>query len=704
MKRKLIILLCSIVMLYFMLPIEAIETKPTRVVNLVYDDSGSMYISDDGVLVDTWCQAKYSMEVFAGLLGETDTLNVYYMSDYRGGTTNKPRLVLRGLDGAAKNVAKLHNEKTKASNTPFNSVRKAYFDLTQVSADEKWLVILTDGAFEDGALSKSEVDAFLDKKDENINVMFLAMGAGATGITGNEAKNIYYVEAKTNSEILSHITGISNRIFNSNRLDVNASSKTFSFDVPMAELTVFAQGANVEINGIKTEEGRLIKSAKAPVGVKYSSCDAVNYNNPPATDLVGSIATYIDDFQAGNYMLDISGAETIEIFYKPNVEVVAYLTNSAGEEVTDIDNLEAGEYSLSFGFVKGGTKEKVNQSKLLGNVDYRALVTTNGSPHEKLYASGDKIKLEEGTLQIDVTAYYLDYNSVSTRLEYSVFRNKEVSFEIVNNPSYNIDSKGIVNKEEYVHIKAKIDGNEFTSEQWERLNIPTVMLTDDKRDFRIDNPLMEKTGQVGIFRLRPLLPKDKPSTGTYVDTGYKLEYLQQFEKGNWFGKTSGILKLKDNRSWWERNWDLFVKLIVILILLFILAGYLPIFKNYLPKSLKSHPYIKCIPNAPGTKRKDRTGVVEKNLFSTIIPYVSQRGTIKYVPRGVSGAPHMLVRAIKRRRMTLTNIKAFAGKDYITFDGETIKKDCKKFDTGAAVTIRIKRGEWTYECNPNQSGK
>ena len=53
-------------------------------------------------------------------------------------------------------------------------------------------------------------------------------------------------------------------------------------------------------------------------------------------------------------------------------------------------------------------------------------------------------------------------------------------------------------------------------------------------------------------------------------------------------------------------------------------------------------------------------------------------------------------------MSITNIKAFAGKDYITFDGETIKKDIKKFETGAGVSIRVKRGEWTYVCSPNQS--
>ena len=106
----------------------------------------------------------------------------------------------------------------------------------------------------------------------------------------------------------------------------------------------------------------------------------------------------------------------------------------------------------------------------------------------------------------------------------------------------------------------------------------------------------------------------------------------------------------------------------------IFFGYLPFIKRYLPKSLKKKPYIKCIPSEPGQKRKDRSGVYSINLMSTIIPYVPQTGTIKIVPKGVTGAPPMSVRAIKHRRMALTNVKAYAGKDYITFDGEAIKKD------------------------------
>lgn len=82
------LLLCS---LFLPINVANASSEPSRMINVVYDDSGSMYRSDH--LVDTWCQAKYSMEVFAAMLGENDILNVYYMSDYRTGTGHAPRVV-----------------------------------------------------------------------------------------------------------------------------------------------------------------------------------------------------------------------------------------------------------------------------------------------------------------------------------------------------------------------------------------------------------------------------------------------------------------------------------------------------------------------------------------------------------------------------------------------------------------------------------
>ena len=686
------VLLCSF---FASMALANASSEPSRMINVVYDDSGSMYRTDS--VVDTWCQAKYSMEVFAAMLGEKDTLNVYYMSDYRSGTGRGPRLVLHGKDGADTNVGKLHSEKTRAGNTPFNSVRKAYSDLSKATADEKWLVILTDGAFEDGALGRDKIDAFLAAKDSDISVMFLAMGPSAAGITAKSSQNIFYVEAKTSNQILKQITGICTRIFNSDKLDVNVKTKNFSFDVPMGELTVFAQGANVQINGIKKSDGTLVKSSKTPVAVKYSNCDATNYNNEPSKDLVGSIATFVGDFSAGDYVVDVSGAETIEVYYKPNVEVAVYLTNSQGNEVTDMANLEAGEYKISFGFVKAGTKEKVAQSKLLGEVTYEAVITNNGEKHEKIYSNGDKINLKTGSLSIDAVARYLDYHSVSTHLDYSIFKNRNISFSIKNNPTYKITSDGIENND-FIELEAKIDGREITSEEWSIMDLPTVSVDGASRKNKIDNLMIEKTDQPGIFRIHPVV--SKTSTGTYTDCDYKVVYQQKVGAEKWSGETSETLKLNDTRTWWERNWDLCVKLIILAIILAILAGYLPFIKNYLPKSLKANPTIHCTPDDFGIEERTRKGTVHKSIPSTVIPYVSQTAMIDFVPNTVSGIPKLHIKAIKRRRILVTNINSFAGKDNITFNGSIVEPETKKFETNAALVTSVVKNGWTYYCALN----
>lgn len=72
---------------------------PKRVIHLVYDDSGSM-IRANGEQVDRWCQAKYAMEVFAAMLGENDTMNIYYMSAFEGNGSRQPTIRMAGKDGA----------------------------------------------------------------------------------------------------------------------------------------------------------------------------------------------------------------------------------------------------------------------------------------------------------------------------------------------------------------------------------------------------------------------------------------------------------------------------------------------------------------------------------------------------------------------------------------------------------------------------
>ena len=699
MRKKCSIILFALICIIISGSVYAssVVNTPSRTINVVYDDSGSMY--EGGV--DTWCSAKYSMEVFASMLGEKDTMNVYYMSDYEVDTTAGPRIKLEGKNGAQANVAQIHNQTTVARNTPFNSVRKAYSDLNAFTGDEKWLVILTDGAFEDGTMPKSEVDNFLAAKSKDIKVMFLSMGPDAQGITDKPENNIYFVEAKTSKDILNKITEISTRIFNSNKLKINNDDKSIEFDTPMSELTVFAQGANVSINGIKDADGNLTKSSSPPVSVKYSNCDASNYQNPPTTDLVGSIATFSGNFTNGKYTLDVSNATTIDVYYKPNIEVKVLVENENGDDVTEESDLYEGEYKVTAKLIRSDTKEEINNSNTLGNIDYQTSLKLNGEKKEGTFSNGEKIKFDEGDLEVDVTAKYLDFNSMTTTLKYHVYRNKEVAFTTTDNPTFTVTSGGITTKDP-VKIEAKIDGREITKEEWAKMDTPQVKIDQFWKDYEINDPKIEKSDKIGVFNVYPALPNDKPSSGNYKDCKYKINYNQNFGSEAWKGEAQENFHFDDQRSWFERNWFNGIRLAVLLLILFIVAGYLPIFKHYLPKSLKKRPYVECIPKHPGNKRQDSKGLVEKSLLSTILPYVAQKGTIRYVPKGVYGAPVLKVKGIKKRRMRITNISVFEKSPNITFNGEAITPDCKRFDTGAGVNIEMVTKEWRYLCTPNQS--
>jgi hypothetical protein len=258
-------------------------------------------------------------------------------------------------------------------------------------------------------------------------------------------------------------------------------------------------------------------------------------------------------------------------------------------------------------------------------------------------------------------------------------------------------------KEETITIHAQIDGKPFTKEEWNLVGVPDAKVAHDS-SFALGKFDVSKSDEIGIYYLKPGFRAGGPYADIYKDATLDLSYDEPINGSDWKGSSQVHLKVEDTRTWFQRNLQRAIRMIVGGVLLFLILGYIPGIKKYLPKSLKKRPYIKCIPSEPGEKRKDRNGSFDKNVISTILPYISQTGVIKYVPKGVTGAPPLNVRAIKGKRMTITNIKAFAGKEYITLDGESIKKDCKKFETGASVNIRVKRGEWTYVCSPNQENR
>lgn len=679
---------------------------PSRTINLVYDDSGSM-IKTGGQYVDTWCQAKYAMEVFAAMLGERDTLNIYYMSDYVFSTEAPPKLTLTGSRNASvteANVQKIHDLVTDSSETPFNSVKKAYSDLAGITTDEQWLVVLTDGEF--NQTSNAYVENYFHKcvSDGKTKVMMLAMGPNAAAINPDPGKGIYFEKAENTTDILAKLTKICNHIFQNNTLPMDGLSS--SFNVPMSELIVFAQGKDVKIQNITDAEGNVYKPSS---NVKVQYCEEATTDTQysksqikVADDLMGYVATFDSDFNPGSYTFNVTGADNVQVYYKPNVTIAAYLYDDDGEEVTAQERLISGTYRVEYGFLNATNGEKVTDTSLLGKIEYASsMVNTapDGTANTLSVKNGDTITITEGTLEIDVSARFLEYNTVHAQLKYDVFCQSQLIFKFEDMPEYMLRTDGLEGADvPMVLTVVNSDNGQVTplsAEQWELLGIPQITTKAALDPFRV-----ERTDEIGKYLVYPVMKNNDPmqtATGT-IDVHVEGSFVHGLSSAE--GSVDDSFRINTDitdwarfLSWLSRNW---LWLSIVLFVVIWLFGYIPGVKKYLPRQLKKSPEIRCKSLKPGIKSKNAKGKLRRNFLSTILPYKSQTGKITFAPS--PNKKSIEVRAAGGSRMLITNVKSFAGKNQFTFDGSSIDKEqSKPYPISGSSNITYKTEGFEYSC-------
>lgn len=395
-----------------------------RAIYVVFDNSGSMY--GDGN--KAWSQATYAMEVFAAMMNyeSGDVMKVFPMHDIttdgNTGSATKSSMEIRGKD----DIAQIHNMYTpKPGGTPYTQVNNAAGELTKLlnagSVDEGWLVVLTDGDF-DNDIPASGLKADLEGKaaaNENLYVQYLAIGTDVKNIPeGNADKGLYAQKAGNTSEVVNELAEISNRIFKRNEYAGYSSEDSgLEFDIPLRKLIVFAQGKDVKIGSLKNEEGGEVK-LQSDTAVSYSSTDGAGLTtfvkSTPVKDtsLKGQVAVFADEspIVAGNYTLDVSGADSIQIYYEPDVKFEAGLYK--GDTKMEEGTIEGGAYTVKVGFVDQLSGKYIKSSKLLGEPKYT--VSINGETQELTGKDGasQSIDVEVDGESLELTAdvnYLKDY-------------------------------------------------------------------------------------------------------------------------------------------------------------------------------------------------------------------------------------------------------------------------------------------------------
>lgn len=440
-KRFLTVFLamCLLTVSLAVLPTQAKES-PARQIALVYDDSGSMIFNDADEYQENWYRAKYAMEVFAAMMGEKDTMTVFPMSFYRTSVEGSSApITLRGEQTAEERVKTLHEMNHDYLGTPFNSVRAACSFLQQAdSGSEKWLVVLTDGAFE--GVPGEGTEGFLRQQaaQGGFKVIYMAMGSAAVSINSDPAAGLYSYPAATSGDILSSVTQVANQVFSRRALPAEQivsgeDSLTIRLDVPVSELILFVQGEEVEVGSIQDAAGMNSWSASTKTRVKYSDQLPPNYSDEAhrgkATfdnSLQGLLADFVPEqpMPTGEYTIKVSNASQAEIYYTPYVEVGVRLTDAFGNQWElkgDTSSLYSGNYTAEAYLVDPITGEQL-ESGLVHLESAQVQMENNGNAVtlEGLENGTAQLFLERGGIKGSVTAELDGYQTLTSEFDAAV--------------------------------------------------------------------------------------------------------------------------------------------------------------------------------------------------------------------------------------------------------------------------------------------
>lgn len=403
----------------------------TRTVNIVYDDSGSMAYNG----VTSWSQAKYAMEVFAAMMGENDTLNIYPMSSY----SYKPdssqsdswgkTVSISGSESAesrVKKIEEMNGDNGIYRNTPIQSVIAAGDKLEAEPVDEKWLIILTDGAFDRGMdgsyISASEMQSTIlgYAGRDGINVAYVAIGDSAISLKELGSSDSFYPFDVDINSILDTVTKVARTVFNYQSVLVSGDEVySFSTDIPISKIIVFTQG-----KGARSEQLLLdgISIPEEPVSVDVQVADDTSfypqnddYDIQFADGLTGCLVTYQSEeedkpYPAGTYSFK-SNVSNIGVYLEPGVDIQPILVDGNNEEINLLEDgltsIEAGEKTVHIRMMNPLTGETIAlaDSALLEGTEMTLTVTDNNGK-TSTYHDNDKLVLGEGLIDVYAKASF----------------------------------------------------------------------------------------------------------------------------------------------------------------------------------------------------------------------------------------------------------------------------------------------------------
>lgn len=627
-------------MLVIFIPTTAFDAKQSskgKIINVVYDDSRSMYLNNE----TRWCQAKYAMEVFCAMMGKDDTMNIFAMN-------RSEVLTIKGND--PNRVEKVHAMTSMYSGTPFSTVTKAGNALrNEAPSFERWLVILTDGSFDN--TTQSTVQATLDGYNgSGIKTVYLAIGNDAVELNGDPSAGAYAEKASSTSEILSKVTSIANQIFEHQVLSpsfvANSGGETLlNIDIPTDQIVVFAQGEGATVGSLSLN-GRTITPTSLH-SVKHSG-DVMPLNNEDIkvdTSLHGIVVTYDagdTPFESGQFSISVSNATTVEYYYRPGVTVNCELRLN-GKEVQASDKLYAGDYEVALNFINPFTG-KVIESELLSAVKFTLTVTNNDNTQVVSDKTGS-ITLVEGNVDINAIAelpgnVFLESDRSYVVLPKSIGNRLDVS---VSQPARPYDLNDMSHPEPMI-VEVKYEDPQtgrllpLTEEMWNDFSLRAS--SESHVSWQV-----EKGDAVGTWKLTPgfymgdPLLTDSGRVSVKVDVEGKSDIFSFSGSGSQqadFEKLSRMNLIK----------MLAPRILAAIFIIWLLIGYIKK-KRLHTRGLDPRCRFK---GTTSPKQK-----ISKDFFSVVMPYVPEKATVRCHKSAFQcNFPDLRIQATGRRSFKVIN--------------------------------------------------
>lgn len=476
------------------------RTPKKKIVSVLYDDSGSMDSNKKQY------NARYAAQMLAALLNTGDELYITPMNKW-----NSIAINLKGDRDAA--IQKMLNDDIFNANggTPINSMDVAIqalvdrgmhsFDPT-AAEDEKeyWLIILTDGAFDDAGdggyefaphitdYTEGLLTAAIDRKitDQNfssLRTVYIAFGSGAFDLAkdgrNNQTTFSAYLAAESKDivgvmqKVAAKITG---RYQTTQGKDFTAFGNTLTIR-PNPAYAVNSVSVIVQniADGIKPETITYTPQNEEPKDLTVTQECRIDASG---TGLGGAYSAVLrpgenTSIQGGEITLafpqgvDLSGA-TVTVLFEPSLSIEPFVTFQGNEipaeEINALckpgDKIRVGYRTYTHYFDKDGQEVTDSVPTLSGLFDkVETSITYNGS------TTGSEIPLVAGNGEIVVhVTCTVDQsnNSVDQSNKYSLFG--AINFTVDEDPNWLTIAPTVIedpqNPAEYrVEFSATMNGN-----------------------------------------------------------------------------------------------------------------------------------------------------------------------------------------------------------------------------------------------------